>query len=116
VVVDTFLTTNHFGHVIARAVQTRGLLEALALRGTPADRTFWFRQSRYPSSRRPPQDALTQLFVKLMGEKYTARNASVYGRPDLQPNWQVACMERALDVREVFECAPRLSSCAAPAR
>ena len=103
VVIDTFLTKGHFGHVIARALQTRGLIESMTLQGAAPERVFWFRQSRYPSSRRPASWPLTALVVKLMGEKYTARNASAYGRPDLHDSWKWACMERAIDVRDVFE-------------
>jgi len=99
--IDTYLQSPHFGHVANRAVQSRLVLDALAQAGEAPDRIMMFKQSRFPSSRRPLSAPLTSLVVGALGHRWLARNASVF-RSDMEA-WKIVCMERAIEVRNVFE-------------
>jgi hypothetical protein len=75
-----------------------------ALRGAdppPApDRIFMFKQSRYPSAKRPWTLPLTRLVWGAL-HPWLARNTSVF-RADLE-KWRVVCMESAFELRHVSE-------------
>jgi len=100
-IIDTYLLTAHFDHVGARAVQSRMVLDALARADDTPDRIMMFKQSRYPSTKRPLNSPLTLLVIGALGPRWLAHNVSVF-RSDIE-KWRVVCMDRALEVRHVSE-------------
>ena len=103
--VDTHLVNAHFSHVGSRVVQSHSLVRALRREGQggEVDRIFMFKQSRYPSKSRPASSVLTQIVLAVLGPELAGLNSSVY-KDDLVEKWGgVVCMERVMELRDIFE-------------
>ena len=100
-IVDTFVASMHFGHVGNKVVQAHHLLRETTDDGV--DQVLFLQQRRYPSFRRPEGDPLTHLVVAALSPDFVARDKSIYRNDVSNLGESLVCLERAIEVRNVFE-------------
>lgn len=101
--IDTYLFSPHFGHVVSKVVQFQSAARTVMRdpESLQIDRMFMLLQGRYPSEKRPMHMAVTQMVVASLPERFLNISHSVY-RTDCEKS-KTICMERALEIRQVYE-------------